>query len=185
MSTGKKSSALITPPGIASYAYVWKPQEGLDGGEAKYSVTLIMSKKADLTKLKEAMKAAAVKKFGPNPNWKKLHSPFKDGDEERENDPMYAGKIFITARSSTQPRIVDKDLNPITDEFEFYSGAKCRLSVYAYGYDSKGNKGVTFGLNNIQKLADGERLSGRRAPEEEFADADDDDEDSDDNDFLE
>jgi hypothetical protein len=171
--SGKSAAAVITPAGIASYAFVWKPQPSMTPGQdPKYAITLIVPKKADLSALKAAVKVAAQKKFGDA--WEKmarankLHLPFRDGDEEREDDPLYKGKIFFSAKSKDAPQIVDADLNRITDEFEFYSGCKARISVFAFGYDTNGNKGVAFGLNNVQKLGDGERLSGRRAAEDEF-----------------
>lgn len=172
----KSSAAVITPPGTASYAFVWKPQASMNPGQdPKFSITMLIPKKADLTALKAAVDVAATKKFGANAvamlRKGKLKSPFRDGDEEREDDDLYKGKIFFSARSNQKPRVVDQDLNPIEDEFEFYSGCKCRISVYAFGYDVNGNKGVSFSLNNVQKLGDGERLSGRLAPEDEFADS--------------
>lgn len=193
----KKQRALITPPGIASYAFVWKPQPSMTAGqEPKFALTLVVSKKADLSELRKACEAAAIKKFGDKAlrliKLGKVSLPFRDGDEDREDDDLYTGKIFFAAKSSQQPRVVDEDLQPITDQFEFYSGCKCRISVWPYGYDVNGNKGVAFGLNNVQKLADGERLSGRQAPEDEFGDDDDDEpvkkkakvEDDDDDDDL-
>lgn len=178
-----KQKALITPPGIASYAFVWKPQPSMTAGqEPKFGLTLVVSKKADLTPLKDACNAAAVKKFGDKAlkliKIGKIKLPFRDGDEEREDDDLYTGKIFFAAKSNQQPRVVDEDLQPITDQFEFYSGCKCRISVWPYGYDVNGNKGVAFSLNNVQKLADGERLSGRQAPEDEFGDSDDDEDET-------
>lgn len=176
----KKQRALITPPGIASYAFVWKPQPSMTAGqEPKYALTLVVSKKVDLTPLRKACEAAAIKKFGDKAlkliKLGKISLPFRDGDEDREDDDLYAGKVFFAAKSNQQPRVVDEDLQPITDQFEFYSGCKCRISVWPYGYDVNGNKGVAFSLNNVQKLADGERLSGRQAPEDEFGEDDDDD----------
>jgi hypothetical protein len=158
------------------------------GQEPKYAITLVVSKKADLEPLKRGCQRAAIKKFGDKAikmiKLGKLSLPFRDGDEDREDDELYAGKIFFAAKSNQPPRVVDEDLNPITDQFEFYSGCKCRLSVWPYGYDVNGNKGVAFSLNNIQKLGDGERLSGRRAPEDEFGDADPSDADDDNDDDL-
>lgn len=183
----KSSAAVITPTGIASYAFVWKPQPSMNPGQdPKYSITLIVPKKADLSALRKAVNVAGKKKFGDKfqtmVDRNKCSLPFRDGDEEREGDPLYKGKIFFSAKSGQKPGIVDEDRNPIEDEFDFYSGCKCRISVYAYGYDVNGNKGVAFALNNIQKLGDGERLSGRRAAEEEFDDADSDDDSDDDED---
>jgi hypothetical protein len=178
----KRSQAVITPAGIASYAYVWKTQPSMTAGqEPKYAITLIVPKKADISALKAAVLAAAIKKFGDKAKSMiqkgTLKLPFRDGDVEREEDELYANSIFFAAKSSTQPGIVDADRNKIEDEFDFYSGCKCRLSVYAFGYDMNGNKGVSFALNNIQKLGDGERLSGRQAPEDDFGDGADDDDD--------
>lgn len=179
MAKSKSAAAVITPPGTASYAFVWKPQPSMNPGQdPKYSITLIIPKKANLDALRKAVDQAAIKKFGANgPNLlarNKIKSPFRDGDEEREGDKLYAKSIFFSAKTGNKPQVVDSDLNPITDEFEFYSGCKCRISVYAFGYDINGNKGVSFALNNVQKLADGERISGRQAAEDEFKDDDDD-----------
>jgi hypothetical protein len=43
-------------------------------------------------------------------------------------------------------------------------------SVNFYAFNSNGNRGVACGLNNIQKLRDGEPLGGRSRPEDDFAD---------------
>ncbi|HKJ88554.1 MAG TPA: ssDNA-binding protein, partial [Gammaproteobacteria bacterium] len=43
-----------------------------------------------------------------------------------------------------------------------------RASVRPFAYDTQGNRGVSFALNNIQLLRDGERLDSRVAPEEDF-----------------
>ena len=40
----------------------------------------------------------------------------------------------------------------------FYAGAIVRAQLSAFPYDTDGNKGVSFGLNNIQKLAEGEEI---------------------------
>ena len=37
-----------------------------------------------------------------------------------------------------------------------------------FTYDTNGSKGVSFGLQNLQKLRDGERIDGRMRPEDEF-----------------
>jgi hypothetical protein len=182
----KSAAAVVTPPGIASYAFVWKPQPSMNPGqEPKFSITLLLPKKSDLSALKKAVDAAATKKFGEKgPALLKsgrLKSPFRDGDEERPDDKLYTGKIFFSARSNQAPKVVDESLQPIMDQFEFYSGCQCRISVYAFGYDVNGNKGVSFSLNNVQKLGDGERLSGRLSAEEEFGDSS---LSSDDDDFL-
>lgn len=171
--TSKQKAAgltVVTPPALASYAYVWRPRPSLkQGGEPQYSITLVFPKGTDLGPVRNAAKLAAVNRWGAKlPSG--LRQPFRSGDTDRPNDPLFKGSIFITARTNTKPGIVDKDLQPIIDEMDFYSGCKCRASVYAMAYDQGGNRGVSFLLNNLQKLADGTRLSGRRPPEEDFGD---------------
>jgi hypothetical protein len=50
------------------------------------------------------------------------------------------------------------------------------VSVNFYAYNTSGNRGVACGLGNIQKVADGDALSGGRGNiETEFAVLDEDD----------
>jgi hypothetical protein len=59
---------------------------------------------------------------------------------------------------------VDRNLQEIIDAGEIYGGVWACVSVNAYAYDVKANKGVTFGLNGIQKIKDGESFgTGRPA----------------------
>ena len=171
----KKS--ILSPPGIASYAFVFRKQPAMNPGqEAKYSITLLIDKGEDLVPLKKACLDAAEAKFGARAKdmirRNLLRMPFRDGDEERPDDPNYQGRIFISAKTNLRPGVVDADLNEIINEADFYSGCICRISLVPFAYDTAGNKGVSFALNNVQKLSDGERLSGRPAPEDEFGNDD-------------
>jgi hypothetical protein len=67
-----------------------------------------------------------------------------------------------------RPGIVDANLQEIISEDDFYSGCYARATLTAFAYDKLGNKGVAFGLQNIQKLKDGEHLSGRKNAESDF-----------------
>ena len=72
-------------------------------------------------------------------------------------------------------RIVDADRNPILERSEVYSGVYGRASINFYAFNSNGNKGIACGLNNLQKIRDGEPLGGKSRAEDDFAtDADDD-----------
>ena len=126
-------------------------------------------KTTDLKELKAAAQAAAHKKW-PNKLPNKLRSPFRDGDTDKGDDPVFANATFITARTKQKPGVVGWDVKPLADpEFDVYSGMRCRASITAFGYDQAGNTGVSFALNNVQKLGDGDRLSGRKPAEQEFA----------------
>ena len=50
-----------------------------------------------------------------------------------------------------------------------------RASINFYAFNTNGNKGIACGLNNLQKLRDGEPLGGKYRAEDDFSDDDDDD----------
>lgn len=160
-----------------SYANVWEPRS-ISGGGGRYSVSLIIPKsdKSALAKIKDAIetvKKDAISRFGGKiPDGLKL--PLRDGDIERADDETYANSYFINASSMIKPGIVDKDLKPITDTSDFYSGCYGRASILFYAYSSKDSKGIGCVLHNLQKLEDGERLDSRCSPEEDFGPEEDD-----------
>lgn len=176
------STKVITGKVRFSYAHVFEPKAvGDDGAAKKYSVALIISKsdKKTLKKIEEAVAAAIeagkVKVFGGKVP-KKLKLPLRDGDDEREDDPSYEKAMFLNASSFDKPGIIDANLDPIMDKEDFYSGCYGRASVNFYAFNRNGSVGVACGLNNLQKLEDGERLAGGgSSAEDDFGSADDDD----------
>ena len=98
-----------------------------------------------------------------------------EGDIERPDDEAYANAYFVNANSATAPGIVDSNLDPILERSEVYSGVYGRASINFYAFNSNGNKGIACGLNNLQKIRDGESLGGKSRAEDDFAtDVDDD-----------
>jgi hypothetical protein len=166
-----------------SYANVWDPKS-INGGAPKYSVSLIIPKSDTETvdKLKAAIEAAyaegesKLKGNGKSvPPLDTIKTPLRDGDRERPDDPAYANSYFINANSGTAPGIVDADRNPILERSEVYSGVYGRASINLYAFNSNGNRGIACGLNNLQKIRDGEPLGGKSRAEDDFADEGDDD----------
>lgn len=165
------SDNVHTPEFRVSFPNVFRPTtpKNAQNAEPKYSMAMLFPKGSDLTKLKEAAKAAIVERFGTDQaKWpKNLKSPFRDqGDFDYEG--YEAGASMIRATSKQKPGLVDKNVQPIIEESDFYAGCYARATVRAFYYDQAGNKGVSFGLQNIQKTRDGESLGGRSRPEEEF-----------------
>ena len=175
---------VITGPDTRwSYANVWEPKS-INGGTPKYSVSLIIPKSDTRTvaKLKAAIEAAyreGESKLRGNgktvPPLASIKNPLRDGDAERPDDPAYANAYFINANSTTAPGIVDADLNPVLTRSEVYSGVYGRASINLYAFNSNGNKGIACGLNNLQKIRDGEPLGGKTSAENDFASDDDED----------
>ena len=161
-----------------SYANVWEPKS-INGGDEKYSVSLIISKddKNTIAEIKAAIEAAKQEgkaKFGSKiPANLKL--PLRDGDIDRPDDEAYKNSYFVNANSKDRPQVVDKNVKPILDQNEVYSGCHGRASITFYAFNQNGNKGVACGLQNIQKLSEGEPLSGRSRAENDFTTTDDDD----------
>ena len=121
-----------------------------------------------------AIKEGVAKFGGKVPPKGALKLPLRDGDAERD-DEAYKGAYFVNANSTTAPQIVDKAVQPILDRAEVYSGCYARVSSNFYAFNTNGNKGIACGLGNIQKVRDGEPLSGRTSAADDFAtDLDDD-----------
>ena len=166
-----------------SYVNAWEPKS-INGGAPKYSVSLIIPKSDTKTieKIQAAIQAAyeegqgKLKGNGKSvPALSALKTPLRDGDAERPDDEAYADSYFVNANSGTAPGIVDADRQPIIDRSEVYSGVYGRASINFYAFNSNGNKGIACGLNNLQKIRDGEPLGGKSRAEDDFATEDDDD----------
>ncbi len=175
---------VITGPDTRwSYANVWEAKS-INGGTPKFSVSLIVPKSDTKTvaKIKAAIDAAyhegeaKLKSNGKSvPPLAVIKTPLRDGDSERPDDSAYANTYFINANSATAPGIVDADRNPIMTRSEVYSGVYGRASISFYAYNSNGNKGIACGLNNLQKVREGEPLGGKTCAESDFATEDDED----------
>jgi hypothetical protein len=164
-----------------SYVHIFQPEATTEGGEKKYSVSLIIPKtnKALLDNIKvaiEAAKQAGIAKFGGKIPVN-LKTPLRDGDQERPDDDAYAGCWFINASSKTKPGIVkrmkingENKLVEVTNEEDVYSGCYGFASVNFFAFNTSGNKGIAAGLNNVLKTRDGEYLGGRASAENDFGD---------------
>ena len=128
-----------------SYSNVWEPKS-INGGTPKYSVSLIIPKSDTKTIAKIQ---AAIE--------------------------AYKNAYFVNANATSAPGIVDADLNPILTRSEVYSGVYGRASITFYAFNSSGNKGIACGLNNLQKIRDGEPLGGKASAESDFVTDDNED----------
>ena len=163
MTTANLTKVIV--PCRLSYAHLWEP-DSINGSEPKYSVSCIIDKndKETIAKIKKAIEVANLK------------TPLRDGDIDRPEDEAYADSMFLNANSKQAPQIVDRQVQPILDQSEVYSGCYGRVSITFYAYNSNGNKGIAAGLGNVQKLRDGEPLGSRANAKDEFeaVDAEDD-----------
>lgn len=160
---------VITPEFRAAFVGLFKATAPKDNpnGAKKYSMRAVFMPDADLSLLKEQAKIAAEKKWGAGKVPKTIRSPFRT-NEELENPipgvPDDAVVMTFSANEDRRPGLVDKNLQDIIDDSDVYAGAWFRAQVRAYAYDNAGNKGVSFGLQNVQKIRDDEPLGKGKAP---------------------
>lgn len=174
MSNQVNPTKVVTGKVRFCYANVFEPTAMNEGDTPKYNICILIPKSdtATIDKIKKAIEAAKeagkaklADKNGRIPANLKL--PLRDGDEERPDDPAFEDHYFINANSMRQPSIVDRSLNPIMSRDEFYSGCYGRASINFYAFNVS-SKGIAAGLNNLQKLEDGEMLAGGSTVEEDF-----------------
>lgn len=175
----KNPTKVITGKVRLSYCHLFKAEAIEEGSEPKFSTAILIRKddKVTLAKIEEAvnfLKEEAKKKYnGKLPA--KFKTPLRDGDEERSDDEAYADHFFLNASSKNKPGVVglekgtDGKYKTIEDEEAVYSGCFARVSLNLYLFDVSGNRGIAAGLNNVQKVADGERLAGRSDANADFA----------------
>lgn len=162
-------SKLITPEFTGRFVNVLTPKAFDPTQDPKYSVVIALPKTDKFWKdLDEAINAAAEAKFGEVP--KKLKTFIKDGDED---EYIPDGHFAITASNKKPVGVLvktDKGLVEPTSDSDIYAGAVYRASIRPYAYSYQNSKGVAISLDNILKVAEGERIGGRTDAKEDFKD---------------
>jgi len=169
----------ITPVFRLSFPQLHEAKS-FNNSEPKYSIEMLIAKDVDLKKPADKQKYsmhqiafnAGVASWGADTSkWPKNYKkPWRDGDTKAERDG-YAGHYYIRASSKKQPGMVDAARRKVLTDVEtvFYAGCYCRAEIIAFTYDTAGNKGIGFALQNIQKVAEGEPFSGRQDAAEAFS----------------
>lgn len=181
MATSTNPTKVVTDKVRLSYVHLFEPYTSKPTQEARYSVTILIPKsdKRTLAKIEKAFAAAAeagkAKHFGGKiPG--NLKNTLHDGDDEAdlERNPEYAGHMYMALSSKQRPGVVDASLNPVMDPTQVYSGCYGRVSMNAFAYSGE-QKGLSFGLDNVMFIEDGEPLGGvKTRAEDDFAEFADD-----------
>ena len=153
----KKNRVVVK--GRMAFAHLNNPSSA----DKKYGMTMIVSKDDDqsINRLNEAIeyvKETCKEKWGgfvPA----NLKLPLHDGDIEKPEKSQFQNSFYLNAKCSDPPQIVDKNVEPIEDRSELYSGCFVNVSLVFYGYNVSGNRGIGIWLGNIQKVKDGPRMS--------------------------
>jgi Protein of unknown function (DUF2815) len=161
---------IITPVFIASYPSVLAPKTTDFGGApcAPYwEITMLFLPDSDVKPLQDAIKAIIDTDFGGKSAG--IYIPLKKDPETNQ------WKAKAKTKTSA-PGIVryenGKQIGITSAEVGldgFYAGCYAMASVNPYAWRSGGNKGISFGLNNLCKVGDGTPLGGRKSAAEDFA----------------
>jgi hypothetical protein len=178
MAVTNTDTKVVTGKVRLSYVSLFQPKADDEGNE-KYSCTILIPKsdKVTIAKIKTAIEAAKQAgadklkdKNGKMPAT--VQTSVHDGDGEKPKGGEYGeecrGCYVINASSRQKPGIIDARKNEILDSTEVYSGCYARASINFYAYNRKGGRGITCGINNVQKIADGDYLGGRSRAEDDF-----------------
>lgn len=175
---------VLTPKFRVSFPALFEPKlppGETDPKKAKFGITMLFQVEGpdavDITPLKNAVAAVLTEKFGADATkWPRdkagkltVKTPFRDGTE-KDYDGYGPGIIFCSASANRdrRPGLVFGNKEPINNPNDFYGGCYARATINAYWFDKGVNKGVAFGLNNVQKWSDGEPFSGKSKPENDF-----------------
>jgi hypothetical protein len=188
----KVAENLNMPTAVGVYVNLFTPREpppakpGEKPKKPKYQITLLYDKRTAPTVLKDFMSAAVrvadAKWPGKGAAIIKgmVYPLLRDGDgtalEGGPLPPEFHGKWFIKVQTNADPRhrppqIVDGRKQMVLDDDGAYSGCTFNVSVRLYPFGGEGTTykpGVGIGLNNVQVVARGPRLDGRKTADEEF-----------------
>ena len=178
-----------TPEVVVTFPNIFK-LKSYQGGTPSKSIRLLFDKnnKVHMDYLKSLvaqMNAVLVEQW-PNADERPRipmvghdKSPIKDGDKScngqgipyKEKNPEVVGHYFLTASkypNESNPdaalHIVDRNKADILNAGEIYSGCYCKVNLNAYARTRTDNKGISLGLNGVQKIKDGERIGGGGGP---------------------
>ena len=162
---------IVTSEVRFAFVNLFKPRKN-DQGKEKFGVTLLFPHPSKLSgadlaayntciSTMKAQAQQAVKEKWGDKIPAGLRTPFRDQGDKTEYAGYEAGAVFMNVTSEQRPEVVDATVQPIIEPAKIYSGCYGRVSLRAFAYDNSGNKGVSFGLQNVQKLRDGEPLGGR------------------------
>lgn len=179
---------LVTVECILSFPNLVTPRvrtdkDGKPKDKATYGAALVFPANVDREPFKVCVFEAATAKFGSKlealVKGGKFKSPLLVDEEQNEKWGYGPGAVVIRASSPSRPGVVHRYVDPKTRKPRIlsdeeitrlcYPGAIVRAELNAFGYDTDGNRGVAFGLNNLQWLEEGTRLDNKTNAEDAFS----------------
>jgi len=173
--------SVTLPIGTLNFPNLFEARLNDMNGKMEFGSDVIFSPGANLTEVKDVIHRLARKL---DPDYQKAHDedpekftlplkPCKKDKKGRWPEGHREGGFWLKAKTSTTKPVVGEVVNgkfaAFTDKTKIYSGVQAVVSVVFSTYKKAGKMGVTCYLNNVCKVADAEPLTGRTAPEDDFA----------------
>ena len=164
---GNPTGVLVSPRAKMIYPSLFTtslPKGEKDSEKARYGVTLLFPKEADLAPFVTRKNELVSEKLSPAAQkTTKVKNPFLKVTEE--DQPKIWAKleaaglnpadfpVMLRCFAKFKPTVKASDMSDVLDEEQVYDGRWCRASINFYWYDHPtGGKGVSAGLNNVQLL---------------------------------
>jgi len=159
-----------------SYPNLFEAKSGPEGGEPKYSASLLMSKVDNLPQIKtmqDAILEVAKAEWGADKvKWnngqlylKKSDGKaaivkvcLRDGSEKPDTDGYGEGIMFFSASNKMAPAVVDRNPNNRLDSKSGrpYAGCQVNAAIRLWAQDNNFGRRINAQLQAIQFFADGE-----------------------------
>jgi hypothetical protein len=176
-----RSSEVKTPECRGSFVHLLEREKKPDGSEGMYSMIMLFPKKsndwrADLPWLAKAVDECLAAQYPDQSKMPPVFKanttgkpfPVKDGDA-----PNGMGKVQEHHKGNWCVRAASSMFNPAVNLLDgvtktlgqmppatCYSGCYFQVIGNVYLYNTSGNLGLSFGMNNVMKSRDGESLAG-------------------------
>mgnify|MGYP001940941596 FL=1 len=165
-------NTVITGEVRLSFVHLLEPADPFNTGKPQYSARILIPK--DATDTFEALKTAKenVIRAGKDKYWggaipKKITDSMVDSDVDTDmQDEIYAdkspeekGHFAIAAKNANAIEVVNAGMRPASED-EVYSGVYARVALRPWIWGNNGKKGISYTLEAVQIIRDGERLGG-------------------------
>lgn len=150
------SCSVRSPLARLTFPHLEKKNEGGQYPSNKYEATLLFPREtSDFKILKGICGTVARQKWLDGVDLKTVKFPFRNGDEHKYDS--FHGHVYIKAKNGNQPQFYGPAKEPFTPD-AFYAGCYVYASLSAMTYEAAGQKGVSFLLNGLQFVKNGERF---------------------------
>jgi hypothetical protein len=164
---GNPTGVIVSPRSKMIYPSLFEPsmpKGEKDKDKARFQITLLIPKTADLSPMVARVNELMAEKLTPALiKTTKVKKPFLKVTAE-DHPKVYAKleaagldpadfPVMIRCAAKYAPSVLAANKSVVTDETQVYDGRWCLASINFYWYDHPtGGKGISAGLNNVQLL---------------------------------